>query len=528
MVRHSTIDWHAAARRTWPLAVVAAAVMVLATLGVLPVWSGLVYLVGLPPLDIFADLRMLLVLAPTWPVFVSLLVVLICVRIVLLAYLLGGITWQRLRFAALFYSAAAVPALIAAQLSYMGFAILYVRAFWVSVWITIVTFIVLAAAPWSGAARLRTSIALGLTSYKRIAALMIYLTVIAMVGAAAEQWPSLTLAAIPAAVLATAFVVVLLPHIDAVRSLLWPVPVALTGVALFLTAWGADRLFVREPEPPLREGSLMVMSGINSSSGDGAVYRLAPESFGFTCEQMYYYSYAGPGDGVEGREGSCPIRTGAPFTGEDTHQPMDLLAAHLAAQVEGLPRPITVVGHSHSAWVAWLAAATKPDLPIDRVIVLSAFPESGHGYVDAHTVGQGRIAADLLRIAAPIATEFGMVLAIDTPALQRVLGDPEGPAQIMRSRSPLPDHVRGLSIVAATDLVLLPSGWTIGAEVNACPVWNSHPTLPNSPAVAREINRFLDGEHARECTPVAANLLAAVSRPLGVPRHDQIVLRSPP
>lgn len=506
--------------RMWPLAAVTVVVVGLSLAGLIPTWSGLIYLVGVPPLDIFADLRLLLVLAPSWPVFVLLLVVVMAIRVVILAHLMGGVNGPRIRFAFAFYGAAALPALISAQLSYMGYAVLYVRVFWVSIWITLLTFIVLAAAPWSGKEKLRSAIAEGLCSYRRLAILAGYLAVVAILGGVAEVQPGLIVGFVVLVAIATALVLTALPRVGARRSLLWPVPIAVVTVILFLASWGADRVLEDEPQPAGRVGSLMVMSGINSSSGDGAVYRLEPDSFGFSCDQMYYYSYAGPGDGVDHATGVCPIRTGALFQGHHTHQPMELLAQHLAEQVEGLPRPVTVIEHSHSAWVAWLAASTYPDVPIDHIIVLSAFRESGHGFVDAHTNAPGRISSDLLRIVAPIATQLGMDLAIDTPALDRMLGEPDGPAQIMQA--PLADHIRSLSVVAATDLTLMPKGWRLEADVNACPVWNSHPTLPNSPAVAHEINRFLDGGEEESCRPVVASMLASASRPLGVPRHDQI------
>lgn len=506
--------------RLWPVALLALAVVGLAAAEVIPTWSGLVYLVGIPPLDMFADMRLLLVIAPTWPAFIGLVVVLAAVRIAVLAYLLGGLDWRRLRFAGAFYAIAAGPALISAQASYMGYAVLYVRIFWISIAITVLTFIVLAAAPWDGSLRLRSAVANGVRSYKRIAALAGYLFIVAALGGVAEAIPALTFGLVILTAAVTGVVIVVLPRIGSQRSLLWPLPVVLAGALVFMTVWGVDRLLVREPEPPTREGSLMVMSGINSSSGNGAAFRLDPTTFGFTCEQMYYYSYAGPGDGAPDADAVCEIRTGAPFEGSDTHQPIDQLAENLALQVEGVPRPLTVVGHSHSAWIAWLTASTRENLPVDNVIVFSAFPESGHGYVDAHEEAPGRIASDLLRIIAPIAIELGMVLAIESPALERMLGDPDGPSEIMRA--PLVDHIRGLSIVAATDLVLMPGGWKIGADVNACPKWVSHPTLPNAPEVAHEVNRFLDGGAASECRPVVASVLSAVSRPFGVPRHDQI------
>src|SRR5690625_2655782 len=76
----------------WPLGAVTLAVVVLAAVGYIPTWSGLVHLVALPLLDVFTDLRVLLPAAEAWPVFVLVLLVVLGVRVVVLAYLLGGPT----------------------------------------------------------------------------------------------------------------------------------------------------------------------------------------------------------------------------------------------------------------------------------------------------------------------------------------------------------------------------------------------------------------------------------------------------
>lgn len=76
--------------RWWPFAAATGLVVLLAATGVIPTWPGLVHLVALPPLDMFADLRVLLVVTDSWPQFLFLLTVVGACRIALLAWLIGG------------------------------------------------------------------------------------------------------------------------------------------------------------------------------------------------------------------------------------------------------------------------------------------------------------------------------------------------------------------------------------------------------------------------------------------------------
>lgn len=68
-------------RQLLPLAVVAVVVTVLAAMNVLPPWPGLPHLVALPPVDLFADLRVLLTQATSGSAFVLLLALVLTVRV---------------------------------------------------------------------------------------------------------------------------------------------------------------------------------------------------------------------------------------------------------------------------------------------------------------------------------------------------------------------------------------------------------------------------------------------------------------
>lgn len=501
------------APRVWPLALVAAAGVALSAAGAVPRWPGLPHLAGLPPLDLYTDLRILLVGTDSWPSFTLLLVVVLALRIVVLALLLGGLDRHRIAFAATVYLLALLPLAAAAQLTYLGFTVLYSRLFWVAIGVAALVVLLLGAAPWQGTTRMRTALRRSGHAGLRAGTLCGYLAVVAVLSVVAQAAPAATTALIPVSALVTAVTVRLLARPPRPRALLRLA--ALAGAAV-LAAMGA-LVATRDSAPDVasaRPGSLLLMSGINSSPGDGAVFTVDPRALGFRCDQVYYFSYAGPGDGVPGASARCPIRTGAPFGPPHTHRAVAELARVFAAQIRELPRPLVVVGHSNSAWVAWFAVSRGMAPEVDVLVLLGAFGESTHGYRDAGEQAPGRVASDVLRLLAPLASRFGFTFAVEAPVFRAVLGDAEAPGRIMGA--PLPSEVRSMSALAASDLPLLPSGWRLAVDYNACPVWRAPPWLPTSRAVWTEINRFLDGAPPPRCGPVA-EWVATLARPFGVP-----------
>ncbi|MPY85335.1 MAG: hypothetical protein GEV00_18910 [Actinophytocola sp.] len=498
--------------RLWPLAGVAGVVIVLGAVGAVPVWSGMPHLAGLPPLDVYSDLRVLLIGAESWAGFSFLLTVVVTARVIVLALLLGGLDRHRIGFAAAFYLLALLPLAAAAQLSYLGFTVLYARLFWAAVVIVVVLVVLLGATPWQGETRLRAALRRS-WRWPRAWPLLGYAVAIALVSAAAETWPAATLPLVAVSALLTAVTIRLLarpPRQGAMPRL----AAALTATAVIVAGTLATTPDADPGTPSPRAGSLLLMSGINSSSGNGAVFAVDPAALGYRCAQVYYYSYAGRGDGAPGADATCPIRTGAPFRPVHTHQAPADLAATFAEQARELPRPVVVLAHSNSAWVAWFGVSRAMAAEVDALVLLGAFPESAHGYLDTGERAPGRVASDLLRLLAPAAGRFGFHFDADAPVFREVLGSADAPARIMAR--PLPPDVRAISIVPATDVPLLPSGWRLPVEYNACPVWHAHPRLPATGAVWREINRFLDGKPEPQCQPFAT-WLATVSRPFGVP-----------
>jgi hypothetical protein len=494
-------------------AVGVAAVTILGSVGAIPAWSGMVHLVALPPLDIFADARWLIAHAPSHPAFVAGLLATVAVRTAVLALLVGGRrpAW---RLALSIYAAALVPALVAAQLGFVAHAALYSRLFWAAVTLTAVTAAVLSAAPWSGADRLGAAVRAAWGEGLRIWVLLGYGVVLVTLGSVAEHLGgAAAVAAVPLGGVLTIAAIARLraevaPH--AARQL------AAAGVAL-VVAWALVVGTRGTPVPDAvaaRDGSLLVMSGINSASGEGAIFELEPQLLGFTCEQKYYYSYAGTGDGQPRGDAACPIRTGAPYEPDDTQRPFAGQVALLVEQAADLPAPVTVIAHSQAAWVAWDAAAAG-DLPtVDHLVLLGPFPDSPVGYPPPGEEGPGRVGGDGFRALEPLIQAVDFHFTVDAPLAREVLAVPDAATGILSQA--LPDEVAVLSVTAAPDLALMPEGWRIDGARDACPVREAHPYLPLTPAFHREANTFLDGAEARGCSPWP-DVLHRLARPFGIP-----------
>jgi hypothetical protein len=123
----------------WIYAALAAGVVVAALVGVLPRWPGLAHEVALPPLDFFADVRVLMARAPSTPLFAVGVGAALVARAALLAAVLG-FTRRRFGFAVRFYLAALVPAVAASGLDFSGRAILYAYLIWAGLLIALLTF----------------------------------------------------------------------------------------------------------------------------------------------------------------------------------------------------------------------------------------------------------------------------------------------------------------------------------------------------------------------------------------------------
>ncbi|MBH0122957.1 hypothetical protein I0Q12_27065 [Rhodococcus sp. CX] len=497
--------------RWWPLAATAAFVVLLAATGAIPTWPGLIHLVALPPLDQFTDLRLLLSRASSWPVFLALLAVVTAVRVVLMAWLLGGLDARRLRFAALFYAVAFGPVLVAAFADAVAYAVLYSRLFWPAVALVGVLVFTLGAVPWQGRPRLREAVALTWRRGLRVEVMLPYCAVVLALGAVADRIPGLTVPLVPVSAVATGLTIVMMDRPASRRpgAALTALVAVLTAVSIvFVATRGYD-----EPEPgPPQPGSLLIVAGINSASGRSVIHATDVHRLGYRCEQVYYFSYAGPGNGQPQEDATCPIRTGAPYGPIDTERPFREQVDLFVEQASALPRPLVVAAHSHAVWVVWEAVATGR-VDVDALLLAGAFPSTPTGYPPPHVNDPGRVLGDLLRVAASSAGLAGFHFDPDSPAARDLLGT-LGTAESILAQQ-LPPSVRAMSLPSAADLPLM-ADHRLNVERNECPARVAHPNLPASAAFEDATIRFLNGRTPPPCPPWR-DWGAVAFRPFGMP-----------
>lgn len=502
-------------RRWAPLAGLVAVVMGLAGAGVLPRWSGLVYQVGLPPLDLLADVRVLTAEAGSPVVFVLGLAASVAVRSIVLALLLG---WSRARltFALRFYAAALAPALLAAALDFSGRAVLYAYLAWAGAGVLVLTSVALAPAPWTGTTRLRAAIGEALLAGLRIGVLLPYGLALALVIVVVPRSGAWTIAAVPVSALLTV--------LAARRLTVTPVRVGVGGVAapacsavvlalvlvIATVAGDADT----PPRPERRGGSLVLVAGVDTTSGSGAMYRFDPRALGFSCVQTHYFSYAGPGDGAPQRDARCPIQSGARYAKRDTLRPVRELADTFAEQIADLPGPVVVVTHSQAAWIAWEALARDGASDVRALVMLAPFGETLVAYPSDGEDGAGIVGGAAARVVTSIGRSIGFNDYDPDRPLPRELQGTADAAQRLFARA-LPTGVRTLAVLSRWDVPIEPEGGPDDART-VCPGWANHGALPTSADAMHATARFLDGRDPGDCpdlTEAVTKLLASMGAP---------------
>jgi hypothetical protein len=484
--------------------------------GLVPRWPGALHLVALPPLDLAADLRWLLARAPSWPVGLAGLLVLVGLRITVLAWLAATCDGPRWRLAATSYAVATPLVLLAAQLDFVAHAALYSRLFGVALGLLAAAFLLFAAAPFAGGGQQRwwpawrRSAGAGF----RVADLAGYAVVLVGLGALAEVVPDLAIVAlVPVSGVVTWLAIARLRAPAPAHARLHLAGAVALGLAAFavVVVTRGHPWHVAAGEHP---GDAIIMSGINSASGEGAIFELEPERVGFTCERFHYFSYAGTGDGQPRGSAACPKREGAPYQPEDTQRPFEEQVSLLAEQSADLEPPITVFSHSQAAWVAWVAAV-EGGLPRPATLVLvGPFPSSPLPYPPPGQRGTGRIGGDLLRLLAPLSDTVDFDFEPDAPLARELLAQPDAASAVF-ARS-LPDEVDAVAITATSDLALMPDGWRIDGATDVCPVREAHPYLPLTPALHAAVDRFLAGEPPPHCPPWP-ELYRTASQAFGAP-----------
>jgi hypothetical protein len=485
-----------------PLAGVAAAVLLLTATGILPVWPGLIQLVALPPLDIMADLRALLVYAPGVPAFVAALVVLIAVRAAVLALLLGGLNRERFWFAVRFYLVVLPVAALAAAVTYTGQAILFYGTFWAGLAIALLVMVLTAAVPWLAPPRLRSGLRLALAHKFRLGTVGAYLAVLFALGLAADAGgTAVTVLAVPVSAGLTWLTAQMLyadPGFVVVRRVIAVLPAAALvalGVVGFTGADSPPR--APYPEQP-RAGSIMLMSGIDSSSGSGAILEIDPHALRYPCDQAFYFSYAGPGDGQPQEDAICEIEHGAPYEPIDTMRSRAEVVPFLEAQVAEMEPPAVVAGHSQGAWLLWEAAAEDRLTGVETIVLVGPFSANTVGYPDAGANSAGQVGRMVLGVFTNVARPGGTTtFTPDSPLGREWLAAPEAIEGTLAR--PLPAGIRALSVPSLFDLPLMPDDADIEGATGSCPVPVFHANLPYAPEFHDVLDRFLDGEPPAEC-----------------------------
>jgi hypothetical protein len=503
-------DGRATAPDARPLLAVAAAVSLLGAAGAIPVWAGLPHHTALPPLDLAADVRVLLAEAPSYPWFVLGLLAVVALRAAVLTAVLRSLASDGLGWAVRFYALALGPALVAGALGYAGVAALYSPFLWIGAAVSVIAVIVLGPLPWrrlgAGGWRRRR-----LTGY--LAALLAISLVSALGGPVVQTacvWVSVGVTVIVAAWPQVGSV---LPH-PVHGTGIAAVALVVVGLAAPAPAWGRGRpagsgsagwpaASVPAGAAVTGEGAgggtLFLVPGIGGMTGTSTMFELDPAALGFDCDRTAYFSYAGPGRGGPQRQARCPVRTGAPYRFDDTRRPIGELATSFRAQLAELTPPVVVVAHSQGGWVtaAGLDEASAP--PVEAVVLVGVFPDHRRGYeldgTGAGVVGTDAMEALVALLRGADATTFDP----RAPLTRQVLGMPDGVRDIMRGA--FPPEVRVATVTSVFDLPVMAEGWQLPGVTDLCPVPVHHGHLPTSSQVHDRISAFLAGRPESGCPP---------------------------
>jgi hypothetical protein len=485
--------------RVWIYGVVTAGVMVAALFKALPRWPGLAQEVALPPLDLFADVRVLMTRASSLPLFAVGVVAAVAVRAAILSVILG-FTRRRFTFALRFYVAALVPALLASGFDFSGRAILYAYLIWGGLLVALAAFILLGASAWVDRDTLHRALGTAIRRRFRFGALAAYLIALAVIGDLWRRPGSVSqITVVPVSAFLSAFAARRLAA-PAIRPTLRSAAVAaaaLVIVVAFAVALLRGGSGHATAVVPARRGSLLLVPGVDTSTGKGAMFGLDPAALGFSCAQTYYYSYRGPGPGGPQGDARCPIRSGAPYQRSDTTRPLAQLASALSAEVAGLPRPVVVVTHSQGAWVAWSAITGTPDAAVDTLVMLAPFDQGLAPYPPPNTNETGAAGGVAVRVMTDLGRTFGISQFDPDAPLARELQGTRGAVERLVAH-PLPSGVRGAAVIARGDFPLEPRRWPNGLP-EACPGWLFHAQLPGSSAVTQAVARFLHSGSLPAC-----------------------------
>jgi hypothetical protein len=488
-----------------PLGVLAVVVVVAAVGGVIPIWPGLVQTVALPPLGLTTDLRILLVDATSYPSFVAGVVLSVVARTTVLAAMLG-LSRATLAFSARLHGLMLPLAALAAMGLFAAPATLFYLLFWIGVVVAVLIELAATAMAFSGETTLRSAAARSLRSGLRLGTVGAYLVALVVLGAVGDLLGSVAQVALVPVSAGLAGLVAWMLLTDPRRRWMVLTRRAVAGIGalgvavlMIVVVTGPPAPEAPDGEIASRSGSLLLMSGVDSSSGSGAVLEIDPASLGFDCDQAYYFSYAGPGDGQPQRHAQCPIRTGAPYEAAHTYGTTPGLVEHFVTQVSALPDPVTVLTHSQGAWVVWEALASRGAMGVGDLVLIGPFPDNPVGYPVDRAAVPGRVGTDVIDIVIGTLARRGGIseFTYDAPLATELLAAPDQTDAIWAR--PLPPGVRGLTVPSAFDLPFQVRTRVVSGVTNTCPLPVAHPNLPYAVGFIEATNRHLDGEEPRGC-----------------------------
>jgi hypothetical protein len=403
-----------------------------------------------------------------------------------------------------FYLVALPFAFVASTLLYSSPALLFYGLFWFGFLAALAVTLLFAAIPWQASGRLRSAWRSSLEQGLRAGTVLAYLALLTLVGALADVGgPVVTLALVPVSAALTFIAIIVLrqpTRLRALRRSLAVLPSAgIAALATIVMTGPAAPPEANAPDEP-RDGSLLLMSGIDSASGSGAILEIDPHVIGFPCEQTFYFSYAGPGEGQPQGDAQCPITTGAAYEEEDTLRSRDELVPWFDAQLDGLPQPVTAAVHSQGVWIAWDAASRGQAPGLETLVLVGAFPENPVAFVASDDPAvQRSVGAAVLRVAERLPRPGGgtTVFRFDAPLTGEWLAHPDAVERTLAE--PLPADITAVSIASLFDLPLMPDGHRIDGAEDACPVPVTHPNLPYAPELLDAVERAIDGRPQADC-----------------------------
>jgi hypothetical protein len=458
-------------------AIVAAALMLA---GAFPATGVTAPAVAVFPLDIYFDLKQALAHATAWAWFLGALVLSVLVRSLTLTSTLWLASdarsaaldvWKRSALLA----ALALPCLLPAALFlFVGVAVRYAPFVWVGAIIGVLPALLLLrrvtareGAP-GGRSHRRVPTVSGYFSYAyALAILATAMTFLARLGV----WAPGAFLVVTAPVHAS----FLLGWRDQARTNTVPAGppwATLATVAVIVLIFGSAVLdrFVRDGGPATSPvaGSLVLLGGINSTSTTGALSDLDPRRVGFPPSRTTVLSY----------------RRGGTYGENATHGNLTAVARVVAGQLEALPKPIDLVGHSQAALI--LDRILKMHLPAPDKAVLLAAPPPYPPTLKVPVAGQsgpGTVAADIARPLSRVFELFGANgFNLDAPA---------APFRLARVEVPHAPVAR-VAVWALGDSVWLQGDWRRPGEANLVAV-TDHVGVTNDPRALDAAARLFEG-----------------------------------